>query len=165
MKNQKGFSLVELLVVVIIIAIIAAIAIPSLLASRRAANESSAANNMRTINSAQQTYFSLNANTYGAYADLVGDRLIDTAFSDGVLRSSYTYPAIALNGTATGYCATATTTDTASKSYAVSHGNVVYYLGGTAAPQCDTTTGESSDGIVLGNTPAAPAGPAGPAGP
>ena len=41
MKNQKGFSLIELLVVVIVIAIIAAIAIPSLLASRRAANEGS----------------------------------------------------------------------------------------------------------------------------
>ena len=57
MKNQKGFSLVELLVVVIIIAIIAAIAIPSLLASRRAANEASAISSLRTINSAQATFF------------------------------------------------------------------------------------------------------------
>ena len=40
--TQKGFSLVELLVVLIIIAIVAAIAIPNLLASRRAANEASA---------------------------------------------------------------------------------------------------------------------------
>jgi prepilin-type N-terminal cleavage/methylation domain-containing protein len=52
MKNQKGFSLIELLVVVIIIAIIAAIAIPSLLASRRAANQSATVANLRTVVSA-----------------------------------------------------------------------------------------------------------------
>jgi len=55
-KNEKGFSLVELLVVVIIIAIVAAIAIPNLLASRRAANEASAQSSLRTIHSAQATY-------------------------------------------------------------------------------------------------------------
>jgi type IV pilus assembly protein PilA len=56
MKNQKGFSLIELLVVVIVIAIIAAIAIPSLLASRRAANEGSAISSLRIYHSAQATW-------------------------------------------------------------------------------------------------------------
>src|SRR5438552_4071057 len=88
-KADRGFSLLELLIVVAIILIIATIAIPSLLRSRQAANESAAVADLRTINTAQITYLSSAQGNYGNITQLMGAGLLDSRFA-GVM-SGYNF--------------------------------------------------------------------------
>jgi type IV pilus assembly protein PilA len=72
-RKQSGFSLIELLIVVAIILIIAAIAIPNLMASRMAANESSAAQESRNITTAEVVYTTQYNIGYAAALSNLGD--------------------------------------------------------------------------------------------
>jgi prepilin-type N-terminal cleavage/methylation domain-containing protein len=91
MKNEYGFSLVELLIVVAIIAIIAAIAVPSLLTSRMAANESGGIQGCRTTASAEVAYASTNNQLYASFANLVAGNFLDARFTNAGGFNGYTY--------------------------------------------------------------------------
>ena len=97
MKNENGFSLVELLIVVAIIAIIAAIAVPSLLTSRMAANEAAAVQGCRTIGSAEIAFAATNNQqftTLTQLADPTTGRFLDSRFSSpSNVLNGYSYDA------------------------------------------------------------------------
>jgi prepilin-type N-terminal cleavage/methylation domain-containing protein len=100
MKNEQGFSLVELLIVVAIIAIIAAIAIPSLLTSKMAANEASGMQGCRTLGSAEIAFAATNNQNYTDLATLVTGNFVDSRFNNANGFNGYVYaPAAAIIGT------------------------------------------------------------------
>jgi len=137
--NEKGFSLIELLIVVAIILIIAAIAIPNLLHARVSANESSAVGSLHAISAAEVTYVSQYpaigfaptlANLGGTNCDSPDDTaacLIDSALASGS-KGTYTFTSIGL-GTApySLYFAAATPASGNGRSYCVTEDGVIHY--------------------------------------
>jgi type IV pilus assembly protein PilA len=144
LKREKGFSLIELLIVVAIILIIAAIAIPNLLRAKVAANEASAVGSLRTINTASVEY----STTYGGYPTSLAS-MGGPAGGSATASSAELIDAVLAGGAKSGYSFGYTTGSTDSS------GNILSYTL-KAVPSSIGTTGQrrfftDQSGVIRGN--------------
>jgi prepilin-type N-terminal cleavage/methylation domain-containing protein len=155
-KSQKGFSLIELLIVVAIILIISAIAIPSLIRSRMAANEASAVASLRTINTGEVTYNNTYPGTFAALSSLgpdgatcttpaaanacLVDNLLANATSAATAKSGYMFNITATASTYTSEAEPASQSSTGTRGFCSDQDMDLFYVPvGGGFSTCTTT--------------------------
>jgi prepilin-type N-terminal cleavage/methylation domain-containing protein len=154
MNRDRGFSLMELLIVIAIILTLLSIAIPSYRWIRQSAQETVAQRQLQTINTAQIRFSSTHGGNYASLDNLIALGILDSRFAGPM--SGYVY-AIAVSGS--DYTATATpiSTNAGRYGYLITDENVIRYQTGTP-PNCVPCFPPNEAGRPVGGAP--PAEPA-----
>jgi len=157
-KSQKGFSLIELLIVVAIILIIAAIAIPNLIRSRMSANEASAVASLRSINTGEVSY-NTTYETFATQAQLgpgnqtcsngptaanacLIDFLLASATAPATAKSGYYFLVTPTPATYTSEAEPADPTSTGTRGFCSDQDMAIYFVAmGGAMGTCTTANG------------------------
>lgn len=143
-SDNKGFTLVELMIVVAVISIIAAMALPNLLRTKMAANEAGAIQSLRTLVSAQDLFKNTQGlNRYGTLIELRNSvpPCVDPALGSGVA-AGYTVADVGVPGTDT-WAATAvpnTVGGTGSRGFYVDQSGVIRYTVDGSPPNVSSPT-------------------------
>ena len=92
-SSERGFSLIELMIVIAIIGILVGVGIPAYQAITRSANETAAIESLRNIAVTQRLYFKQrNGNSYGTFDQLIADVNLDKKFAgDAPVVSGYVF--------------------------------------------------------------------------
>ena len=135
-----GIIIVVVLVVgVAFVGIVAAVAIPSLLAARRASNESATIGTLRSLGSAEAIYFA-DTQTYGSFQDLRKADLIDEPSTNGALLDGYRFTIISADEDGFEIKAEPDKQSNGTRSFNITEDYTIRYKEGSTAPRGEAGT-------------------------